>query len=180
MKSLYYVQGAATAAYIISCVVFLFILPFKANQKARLLFILGSVGCMIAPLLVVTPIGSRCFFAPYVMMVYLAMELYRLFDKNTKEHCSKISKAAIISAAVGVIYLFYIYGTISICSNKRIEKAQQEAKAGYEIIEVKPLPYRNYIWCSDVDEDIWAERFKLFYDIDENVQLQQKSSGKKG
>ncbi len=64
LKSLYYVQGAATAAYIISCIVFLFILPFKANQKARLLFILGSVGCMIAPLLVVTPIGSRCFFCP--------------------------------------------------------------------------------------------------------------------
>lgn len=135
---------------------------------------------MIAPLLVVTPIGSRCFFAPYVMMVYLAMELYSLFDETVKEQCAKISRATIVTASVGMLFLFYIYGTISICSNKRIEKAQQEAKAGYEIIEVKPLPYRNYIWCSDVDEDIWAERFKLFYDIDENVQLQQKSSGKKG
>lgn len=180
LKSLYYVQGAATAAYIISCIVFLFMLPFKANQKARLLFILGSVGCMIAPLLVVTPIGSRCFFAPYVMMVYLAMELYSLFDESVKEQCAKISRATIVTASVGMLFLFYIYGTISVCNNKRIEKAQQEAKAGYETIEVTPLPYRNYIWCSDVDEDIWAERFKLFYDIDENVQLQQKSSGKKG
>lgn len=177
-KILLYVQGAATIAYIIAFIVFLFILPFEINKKVKLLFILGSVGCMIAPLLVVTPIGSRCFFAPYVMMIYLAMELYSLFDENIKKQCAKLSKAAIITASVGVIFLFYIYGTIFVSSNARIEKAQQDAKAGYDVVEVKPLPYKNYVWCSDVDEEVWAKRFKLFYDIDEHVQIEQVSSTK--
>ncbi|MDE6110419.1 MAG: MscL family protein [Eubacterium sp.] len=173
-----YVQGAAAIAYIVAFVVFLFILPFEINKKVKLFFILGSTGCMIAPLLVVTPIGSRCFFASYVMMIYLAMELYSLFDENVKDKCAKISRAAMIITIAGVIYLFYIYATIAVCSNKRIEKAQQDAKAGYDVIEVAPLPYKDYVWCSDVDAEIWAKRFKLFYGIDENVQIKQISSSK--
>ncbi|MBD5082926.1 MAG: hypothetical protein HDT34_01960, partial [Clostridiales bacterium] len=173
-----YAQGGATAVYIMAFAVFLFILPFEINKKAKLFFIFGSVGCMIVPLFVVTPIGSRCFFAPYVMMLYLAMEFYSLFDENIKEKCEKISKSSIIIAVVGLLYLFYIYGTISVCSNKRIEKAQQEAKAGYDVVEVESLPYKDYVWCSDVDQEVWEKRFKLFYGIDENVKLKQISSNK--
>ena len=177
-KLFIYAQGVATAVYIMAFVVFLFILPFEINKKVKLFFILGSTGCMIAPLLVVTPIGSRCFFAPYVMMLYLAMELYSLFDESIKEKCEKISKSAIIIAVVGLLYLFYVYGTIAVCSYQRIEKAQQEAKAGYDVIEVASLPYKDYVWCSDVDKDVWEQRFKLFYGIDENVKLKQISSNK--
>ncbi|MCH5321843.1 MAG: hypothetical protein J1E36_08755, partial [Eubacterium sp.] len=158
-------EGAATGVYILAFIVFLFVLPFEINQKMRLFFILGSTGCMIAPLLVVTPIGSRCFFAPYVMMLYLGMEFYSLFDEDIKKRCEKLSRATIITALVGLIYLFYIYGTISICSNERIEKAQADAQNGAEIIQVEELPYKKYVWCSDVDKKILAKRFKLFYDI---------------
>ncbi|MDE6154879.1 MAG: hypothetical protein K2F67_00405 [Eubacterium sp.] len=139
------VQGAATAAYILAFIVFLFILPFEINQKTRLFFILLSTGCMIAPLFVVTPIGSRCFFAPYVMMIYLGMEFYSLFDEAVKEKCAKASKATIITAAVGLIYLFYIYGTIAVCNNERIEKAQQDAQSGAGTIQVEQLPYDDYV-----------------------------------
>ena len=170
-----YAQCTATVAYIIAFVVFLSILPFEINKKAKLFFIFGSIGCMIAPLLGVTPIGSRCFFASYVMMIYLAMELYSLIDKNAKDKCAKYSRIAIITAVVGIIYLFYVYATIAVCNNERIEKAQQEAKAGYDIVEISPLPHKNYVWCSDVDEEVWAQRFKLFYNIDENVQIKQVS-----
>lgn len=177
LKTLKYALGAATAAYILAFIVFLFILPFEMNQKMRLFFILGSTGCMIAPLLVVTPIGSRCFFAPYVMMLYLGMEFYSLFDDDIKKRCEKITRFTAITAFVGLIYLFYIYGTIAICSNERIEKARTDAQNGESIIQVEQLPYDKYVWCSDVDSKIWQKRFKLFYDIDEAVKIEQISSG---
>lgn len=176
LQLLSFAEGAATAVYIIAFIIFLLVLPFDINQKLRLFFILGSIGCMIAPLFVVTPIGSRCFFAPYVMMLYLGMEFYSLFDEDIKNKCDKISKVTIITAAVGLIYLFYIYGTISICSNERIEKVQQEAQSGAQTIQIEELPYKKYVWCSDVSVEIWEDRFKLFYNIDENVKLEQISS----
>lgn len=173
------VKGGATAAYIIAFIVFLFVIPLEINKKMKLFFILGSTGCLIAPLLVVTPIGSRCFFAPYVMMIYLGMEVYSLFDDDIKEKCAKITKVTVITALVGIIYLFYIYGTISVCSNERIEKAQADAQNGAGTIQVEELPYSDYVWCSDLKKNIWQKRFKLFYGIDKSVDIEQISSRQK-
>lgn len=171
--------AAATTVYILAFIVFLFILPFDMNRKLKLFFILGSTGCMIAPLLVVTPIGSRCFFAPYVMMLYLGMEFYSLFDEDIKRKCDKISKAAMITAAVGLIYLFYIYGTIAVNNYERIEKAQQDVQNGIEKIQIEELPYKEYVWCSDLDEKVWKRRFKLFYDIDKHIKIEYISASDK-
>jgi hypothetical protein len=169
-------EGVATIAYILAFIVFLFILPFEINQKIKLFFILLSVGCMIAPLLVVTPITSRCFFAPYVMMIYLGMEFYSLFDEKIKAKSEKITKATAITAVVGLIYLFYIYGTIGACSYERAQKAIEDSQSGTGTIQVEELPYKEYVWLSDVDSDLWAERFKLFYGIDDNVKIEQIES----
>lgn len=178
-KLLILAEGAATAVYILAFIVFLFVLPFDINRKLKLFFILGSTGCMIAPLLVVTPIGSRCFFAPYVMMLYLGMEFYSLFDEDIKRKCDKISKAAIITAAVGLIYLFYIYGTIAVSNNARIEKAQQDVQNGIEKIQIEELPYKEYVWYSELDEKVWKRRFKLFYDIDKHIKIEYISASDK-
>lgn len=172
-------KGVATAVYILAFIVFLFILPFEINRKIKLLFILGSTGCMIAPLLVVTPIGSRCFFAPYIMMLYLGMELYSLFSEDIKDKCAKSTRLTAITALVGLIYLFYIYGTISVCSNERIAKAQEDAQGGTGTVQVEELPYKKYVWCSDLKDEVWQTRFKLFYDIDSDVQIEQISSRQK-
>ncbi len=179
LYTLKYAVGLATGAYILAFIIFLIILPFEMNQKIKMIFILGSTGCMIAPLLIVTPIGSRCFFAPYVMMLYLGMELYSAFDETVKKKCERVSRAALITALVGLIYLFYIYGTISICNHERVKAAQTDARNGAEIIQVEELPYKNYVWCSDVDKKIWKRRFKLFYDIDKSVKIEQIPSQQK-
>lgn len=169
-------QGMATAMYIAAFVVFLFILPFDFDRKMKLFFILASIGCMIAPLFVVTPIGSRCFFAPYIMMIYLGMEFYSQFDDNIKEKFGTASRITVITALVGLIYLFYIYGTIAICSNERIENAIEESQTATGTIQVEELPYKDYVWCSDLDDEFWAERFKLFYGIDNAVEIEQIAS----
>lgn len=162
-----------TSAYIIAFIIFLSVLPFDFNRKLKLLFILGSTGCMIAPLLVVTPIGSRCFFGSYVMMLYLAMEFYSLFDDDIKEKSAKISKIAVIMTIAGLIYLFSIYGTITHYNNDRVEKAQQDAQSGADIIYVEKLPYSNYLWHSDLKDNLWKNGFKRFYGIDENIKIEQ-------
>ena len=178
-KFLMLANGVVTAIYILAFVIFLFVLPFDMNRKLKLFFIFCSIGCMIAPLLVVTPIGSRCFFAPYVMMLYLGMEFYSLFDERIKKKCDKVSKVTMITAAVGLIYLFYIYGTIAVSNNARIEKAQKDVQNGIEKIQIEELPYKEYVWCSDLDEKVWKRRFKLFYDIDKHIKIEYISASDK-
>ena len=113
------------------------------------------------------------------MMLYLAMELYNLFDDDIKEKCAKISRIAIITTIAGLIYLFSIYGTITHYNNDRVEKAQQDAKAGSGTIQVEELPYKDYVWCSDLQNDVWKTRFKLFYNINQDMKIEQIASGQK-
>ena len=172
LKLLTYAEGAATIVYVLALIVFLFILPLELNKKVKLLFILGSVGCMIAPLLVVSPISSRCFFASYVMLIYLAMELYSLFDEDIKEQLAKISNASVIVVAVGLLFLFYIYGTIAVNNQERLEKVKKEAEtATSETVELESLPYKHYLWGSDIPNAYWSSNFKAYYGIDENVNV---------
>ncbi|MDE6722716.1 MAG: hypothetical protein K2J55_00790, partial [Eubacterium sp.] len=179
LKLLTYAEGAATIVYILAFIVFLFILPIEINQKVKLFFILGSVGCTIAPLLVVSPISSRCFFAAYVMMIYLAMELYSLFDEDIKEQLAKISNASVIVVAVGLLFLFYIYGTIAVNNQKRIEKVKKEAETAVsETVELESLPYKHFLWGSDIPNDYWSSNFKAYYGIDENVKVKSVSAKK--
>ena len=67
-------EVAATVCYVLSLIAFIWILPFDKTEKIRLSFILFSAGFMIAPLFLVTPIGPRCFFAPYVILIYFVLE----------------------------------------------------------------------------------------------------------
>lgn len=177
LKLLRYAEGGATILYVVALIVFLCIQPRTWNEKVKLLFILGSIGCMIAPLLVVTPIGSRCFFAPYVMFIYLIMELYGIINSDYKKVIDKLTQYCVIISITGFFYLCYIYGVIFISDNKRVEYAREDVADGKTVIQVENLPYAQYVWCSTpTSESVWEERFKLFYDIDENIVIENKRS----
>lgn len=165
-------EGLATLIYIVAMGVFLLILPTETNRKIRQIFYYLSTGCMIAPLFIVTPIGSRCFFAPYVMMLVLALDMYSNIDENTKEKMSQVLGVTILTTFVSFAYLFYIYFTIHTADVRRVEKAVRDSETQC-VIEVEKLPYSKYVWYSDVNKTVWKDRFKLFYDIDESIEIKQ-------
>ena len=161
-----------TVAYILAMGIFLLILPLDKSKKVRLLFYYCSIGCMIAPLFVVTPIGSRCFFAPYVMMLMLAVEIYSNVDERLKVKITKDFRAAALVSAVAAAFLIYVYTTINIANIKRVDKAIDDAQT-QSVVYVKELPYNDHVWCGDLKKEVWTERFKLFYGIDNSVEIKQ-------
>lgn len=177
LSILRYAEGAATFAFIIAWIVLIIVIPITEVQRLKLLFILGSAGCMIAPLLVVTPIGSRCFFASYVMQIYFLLELLTLASVHIKKSLYRGARYMIITCGTAYLYLCYIYGMIFISNQNRITKAKADSKKGKEVIQVENLPYEKYVWTSRPESgSVWEERFKLFYDIDLNIKIETKES----
>ena len=172
-RGLNYLEAALTIVYIISIIVFVLALPITFQDKTKLAFIFGSAGCIMGPLLVVSPVGSRCFFASYVMLVYFVMELYKYVSIKDKDAiCSKIIWLKLLICVVYVFY-FYIFGTINKADKIRIEKAREDIANGAETIEVMNLPYTRFLWCANPQKDtVWEERFKLFYELDETVKIE--------
>lgn len=164
-------EALATILYVVALFVFVLILPYESVKKVELLFVLFSAGFMMAPLLVVTPIGSRCFFASYIMLIYFMLLLYSNFGEKHKNQFAMLSRTFMVVAFAGTLYLFYIYGAIAKNQDERVEKAIDDAKNKKDVIKVEELPYKDYVWCSDVGEEPWSTRFKLYYGIDEKVKI---------
>ncbi len=164
-------EVAATVCYVLSLIAFIWILPFDKTEKIRLSFILFSAGFMIAPLFLVTPIGPRCFFAPYVILIYFVLELSGNFNEIHRKQFAEFSGSFMIFAIAGALYLFYIYGCIAKNNSERIALAVKGSQSGEDTIQVQELPYKDYVWCSDVEKEPWSARFKLFYGIDNNISI---------
>ena len=152
--------------------VFLCITDKSKMLKAE--FLLISIPVLIGPLLVVNPIGPRCFFPPYfVMIVFCAYILEQITEsfKADKTVTLSINTITLTSAASVFVFLFCIYSTIHTYDTKRNEYALKQQDAGYETITICELPHASYVWTGNPDAEPWSTRYKLFHNIDKEKKL---------
>ncbi len=164
------VMFASTVAYALSLVVFVFTLPIEKEKKAKLMFLLGSIFMLFAPLFAITPIGSRCFFAHYILFIAFALELCTLLKDSYVNVLEKAKPIMYSATCIGFACLFSIYAIVYVANEERVETAINDAQTSQQIV-VEELPYQSYVWCSSLSGNVWEQRFKLFNGIDENVEI---------
>lgn len=151
-----------------------------ADKMYETLFVLFSVPVLIAPLLVVNPIGPRCFFPPYFLCIVLCVCLYDYAAKAVKTEKAFECAAGTAFAAVGAamfVFMLSIYAPIHKYDIKRNEYAVMQSELGYEKITVCKLPYTSYVWTGDPSHAPWDERYKLFYGVNADAELELISYG---
>lgn len=158
----------------ISILVFVCAMPVEICKKIPLFVSLGCCCCSMAPLLVVTPIGSRCFVGAYMFFVLFIAQLIELLYENAESEkvISVLSKICIIPLLIGLVYLFVIYFRINEVDKYRIETAVMDSAVS-DTVYVMDLPYEPYVWTDSVKSKVWNERFKLFYGIPKEVKVEQ-------
>lgn len=171
---LQYMQGIVGALFMIAIVVFICILPVDKIERVKLLFIPISIAFIMGPLIIVVPIGGRCFFATYVLFIWLIVAFYKMIDVKVQEAVSKRPLYFRAIIVVALIYFIYIFGTIFMASHDRLVKAREDIAKGKDTIELKDLPYQQYVHGPNPiwDEDLaWHRKFKLFYNLDPKVKI---------
>jgi hypothetical protein len=147
------------------------------EDKSKMLtaeFLLLSIGVLIVPLLVVNPIGPRCFFPPYYIMVMFCVYIFEYIYNIMKPGKTFIFSINTVSATAGaavLVFLISIYSTIHTYDVKRNEYALAQSNLGYETITVCKLPYTSYVWTGDPSAEPWSTRYKLFHNIDQEKDL---------
>ena len=140
----------------------------KKEFKKKIFFLWLSIGILTVPLFVVSPIGGRCFFPCYVMFMFIALILYDyLFNKED----FAIKKIFCFIIVVCFIYMVSIYGYVFKIDFEREKYFIEKAKEGEKVIEVVSLPYSDYVWNPDPVENTWSERYKLFYEVDKDIEI---------
>lgn len=159
-------EGLINMAFLLSIFVSIIICVKDSKRKFRLLFELFSIAIMTAPLLVVTPIGPRNFFATYVLFAMFAVDA---FDYSVNEFKIKIDHFIGIIAIMLMLFYGIIYGSIFRIEKKR-DKAINNFESG-EVLYLPLLPFAEYMQNGNPVNEIFLERFKLFYNIDKNQKV---------
>ncbi|MDD4718580.1 MAG: DUF6056 family protein [Bacilli bacterium] len=164
-----YFEGIFTILYFLSIVTITIITISNKNKKMKLLFYLSSIILMVLPLFFVSPVGSRCFFATYIMFIMYIVELtdYLFEDKAIQ----LVGKVALFIIVILGIYLLNIYAYIFSIDYNRNRNVQKNSK-DFEVVIVEVLPYQKHVWMPNPLPKYGLEtNYKSFYNIDKHIKF---------
>lgn len=165
-----YFNGLITVFFCISILMFVILFINDAMHKKRMLFSLFSVVLIALPLFVVTPIGSRCFVPTYIFLILFVVDLMQYYMYNYKINDLVLDKILIIITLFGFAYLMLVYGYINKIYNERLEYLNKNLE--YDIIVLPKLPYSSYVWQGSPGNDVFVERFKIYYNVPKNKKIE--------
>lgn len=161
------VEGVLILFYALAIILIILITIKEKPKKFRMLFEIGSIVVIALPLLIVTPIGPRCFFPTYFLFIVLACELFDIVTINWKGNLLPFMRVASFTI---MILLLTVYGYSFLVEQKRvsyIEKHKEE-----EILVLPKIPNEKYMQHPDPRSDWFRKQFRQFYNIGEDVKLE--------
>lgn len=167
------IHGSLVIIYILA----IFISALFVKEQARrnkIIFALGSIAMLTAPLFVVTPIGSRCFFPMYILWIWIVLEYAALIIP--KKEFPVVNWSILCATLTFFIYLFCVYGYICLTNTRRIEYIEKHQNDTQ--LTLPKLPYKKYVWYGEPSGDEFMERFKAYYGIKEETEIEFVSLGK--
>lgn len=173
-KFLMHSEAILVVLYMVALISFTIIVAAHANKLWEILFWNGSIVCIAAPLLVVNPIGERCFFATYIMFAMLLMELACMLNHETIRQLlagKAFSYACVLISVAGLAFYLNIFTSIHQTDQARLARIEKQVAKGKTSVEILHLPYESYLWTSTPEQEPWIERYKLFYGLPEDLEL---------
>lgn len=171
---LLYIEALLATIYVLALLVFSVLVGLAQKKLWHLLFWNLSIICVAAPLLVVNPIGERCFFVTYIFFVMLLLELMGQIQKEVLVQFftgKMFRNACVCIALAGLAFYLNIFSSIYEVDHARLARIQRQVAAGKTSVEIIHLPYESYLWTSTPEMEPWIERYKLFYGLPENLEL---------
>jgi len=172
-------------AAVFAAAVLLTAVLFVEQKEIRfdILFLTLSAAVLTFPLLFVNPIGPRCYFGQYVLIIMAGKELFNAVALSSnagqkkpggiKALAALTACAAVTACSVRFAGLFRIYGDIHKADTQRTAYITAEVKKGSKEITVPKLPRGEgeYVHCADPNGFPWHDRFKLYHGFPEDVRL---------
>ncbi|WAX56013.1 DUF6056 family protein [Jatrophihabitans cynanchi] len=128
---------------------------------------------LIGPLLFVNPIGPRCFYPTYLLLLVAVSVVAR----EVRERLSVVGRPEFsvplhLASAAIVVLMFVVYVTISHALDRRLDHIHQAVDAGRDHVQISPLPYPYYVHNGDPFFSVLYERFKAYYGLPSDLVVQ--------
>lgn len=156
LKTLYYVQWVTDLSFWLDlgfnlcyllAVLTAAVLGLKdENRRRRAILGITAVPMIFGPLVVVNPIGPRCMYIPYMLLVCILL----IFAAEVLEQWGgKVRKVLCLPAALTVACVLTCYLWTAVwnghCERVRIRQIEQAMSAGDASVELPSYPYTDYV-----------------------------------
>lgn len=168
------VLSVIALAYFISALIIVLICIDCRKIKSKATFLMFGMLLIIIPLIFVSPIGPRCFFPSYLLLMGVCVLLFVYLKEKLSPDAVTVKRtgAALVSVCIILMsFLFGVYGVIHWYDARRNELAKRQAQEGFKTVMMYYLPYTYYVWNGDPDIEPWDSHYKAFHGIDEEVKL---------
>ena len=165
---------AVGGLYFVSTAVIIHLCVKSKAVREKALFLLFSVFGVVAPLMLVNPIGPRCFFSRYLFISCLCLTLFaylRQWHGMTQQLQKGISRLAAALCCAMLCFLTAVYGIIHAYDATRNEYVKKQAEQGFKTVVTYYLPFGGYVWNGNPDSVPWDESYKKFHGLDEDVKF---------
>lgn len=160
-------EGLLILGYAMAIIIVIIIAIQDKEKRNRMLFEIGSIVMIAAPLLVVKPIGPRCFFPTYLFFVLLIAEFFEIVVKSEIEELAWMLKAS--SYTLIILYLL-IYGYCFMIEQKRVIYMKNHKED--EVLVLPELPYGSFMQIPNPRTEWFRTQYRQFYGLEEDVTLE--------
>ncbi len=157
-----------TILFTLSIVIILIYIFYKNEDYSTIITLIITISGLIAPLMVILPIGARNFAIIY----YFEMVILFIIIKNLNLNLTKVKPILIVLLLVITGYYLSIYGYIFKVNQERTKYIKNSLIKEEQLIIVPYLPYQDYLWVPDFNDEYNANYYKEFSKIDNNVKFE--------
>jgi hypothetical protein len=131
-----------------------------------------SIVVLVVPLAFVNPVGPRCFYCTYFVLLVLAG---LVFTGPLAAEVPRLRPAltAVATAAAVALFAGYfaVYGVVTHAADRRIERVRAEVAAGATTVHLRPLPFGDYVHEPDPKPGVDTGGFKAFYHLPRTLRI---------
>ena len=144
----------------------------EAERRWSVLAAAAGFVLMVGPLLLVNPIGPRCFYPTYLALLVGACSLGMEARDRLPARVTKLATLPLHAVAAALLaFFFVVYVSIHQAAEQRLNRIRSEVAAGRTIIKVAPLPYGYWVHDGDPYWSLLSARFQRYYGISSSVRV---------
>jgi hypothetical protein len=165
-----WVPGAALALAIAVTARSLVRDPFRSWSVLALAV---GVVVLVAPMAAVTPYGPRTFLASYVLMTAIALVLLAELRATTEGVLLGRITVCVAVTGLAVVLSGYwaVYRIVDHAEQHRASVLEQAVRGGRESVELKRLPFSDYIHHPEPGSGTSLQYFRTYYRVPGQLQI---------
>ena len=117
-----------------------------ASRKCRAVLLILAVPMVFGPLAVVNPIGPRCLYIPYMLLVTLMLTLLaEVYDRFDRAQVRQLRIPVVLTAAC--VLSVYLWTAVwnGHCEQVRTQQIQNALSTGAASVELPSFPYSEFV-----------------------------------